>query len=119
MQWRGCEGSDRPSGYDKGDPQYRLLPKSRNGFSAETVCGEIGDVTLVISHDRWRSAPNSAVRFSADLTRPLSAIEFTCKSSPYFRPARSSHCCFAIRRRDRGNSEVELAASKGGLVIRG
>jgi|GEM_PF-5175388 hypothetical protein len=82
MQWRGCEGSDRPSGYDKGDPEYRLLPKSRNGFSAETVCGEIGDVILVISHDRWRSAPNTAVRISADLSRSLSAIEFTCKSSP-------------------------------------
>lgn len=39
-------------GYDKGDPVGRLLPNSRNGFSAKTVSSEVGDVTLAIPRDR-------------------------------------------------------------------
>jgi putative transposase len=39
-------------GYDKGDPEGRLLPNARNGFSAKTVASEVGDVTLSIPRDR-------------------------------------------------------------------
>ncbi|WP_418002018.1 IS256 family transposase [Mycobacterium sp. PDNC021] len=39
-------------GYDKGDPVGRVLPNSRNGFSAKTVASEVGDVTLAIPRDR-------------------------------------------------------------------
>jgi putative transposase len=39
-------------GYDKGDPEGRLLPNARNGFSAKTVSSEVGDVTLAIPRDR-------------------------------------------------------------------
>lgn len=39
-------------GYDKGDPAGRVLPNSRNGFSAKTVSSEVGDVTLAIPRDR-------------------------------------------------------------------
>lgn len=39
-------------GYDKGDPVGRVLPNSRNGFSAKTVSSEVGDVTLAIPRDR-------------------------------------------------------------------
>jgi putative transposase len=39
-------------GYEKGDPEARVLPNSRNGFSAKTVSSEVGDVTLAIPRDR-------------------------------------------------------------------
>jgi putative transposase len=39
-------------GYDKGDPEGRLLPNARNGFSAKTVSSEVGDVALSIPRDR-------------------------------------------------------------------
>jgi transposase-like protein len=39
-------------GYDKGDPEARLHPNSRNGSSAKTVSAEIGELDLNIPRDR-------------------------------------------------------------------
>jgi putative transposase len=39
-------------GSEKGDPEARVLPNARNGFSAKTVSSEVGDVTLAIPRDR-------------------------------------------------------------------
>jgi putative transposase len=38
--------------YARGDPEDRLLPNSRNGFSETTVSNEIGDVALAIPRPR-------------------------------------------------------------------
>lgn len=39
-------------GYDKGDPEARRFPNSRNGSSQKTVTTEVGDLTLSIPRDR-------------------------------------------------------------------
>jgi putative transposase len=39
-------------GYEKGDPDGRQFPNSRNGTSAKTVATEIGDVDLDVPRDR-------------------------------------------------------------------
>ncbi|MDT5084000.1 MAG: putative transposase [Mycobacterium sp.] len=52
-------------GYAKGDPENRLLPNSRNGFTETTVSNEIGDVTLAIPRPRWRSAPSPRSRLAS------------------------------------------------------
>jgi transposase-like protein len=39
-------------GYDKGDPEARFYPNSRNGTSAKTVAAEVGDLELEIPRDR-------------------------------------------------------------------
>ncbi|GAA2000189.1 IS256 family transposase [Nakamurella flavida] len=39
-------------GYDKGDPQARLFPNSRNGSTPKTVSSQVGPVDLDIPRDR-------------------------------------------------------------------
>ena len=39
-------------GYEKGDPQARLFPNSRNGASAKTLATEVGDIDLDVPRDR-------------------------------------------------------------------
>ena len=39
-------------GYERGDPDASLFPNSRNGTTAKTVSGEIGDVELAVPRDR-------------------------------------------------------------------
>jgi putative transposase len=39
-------------GYEKGDPEARLYPNSRNGTSGKTVASEVGDIDLDIPRDR-------------------------------------------------------------------
>jgi Transposase, Mutator family len=39
-------------GYERGDPDALLFPNSRNGATAKTVAGEIGDVELASPRDR-------------------------------------------------------------------
>jgi putative transposase len=39
-------------GYDKGDPDARLFPNSRNGTTPKTVATEVGDIDLDIPRDR-------------------------------------------------------------------
>jgi transposase-like protein len=39
-------------GYDKGDPEARFYPNSRNGTSAKTVSAEVGEMDLDIPRDR-------------------------------------------------------------------
>jgi hypothetical protein len=39
-------------GYERGDPDASLFPNSRNGTTAKTVAGEIGDVELAVPRDR-------------------------------------------------------------------
>ena len=39
-------------GYEKGDPQARLFPNSRNGASSKTVATEVGDIDLDVPRDR-------------------------------------------------------------------
>ncbi|MDT5213698.1 MAG: hypothetical protein QOK18_1937 [Mycobacterium sp.] len=55
---------DRPSGYDKSDPEDHLLLNSRNGVSAKSVCSEISDVTLAIPRAHSRSAPSPRSRLA-------------------------------------------------------
>jgi len=38
--------------YEKGDPEARFYPNSRNGASAKTVASEAGDIALAIPRDR-------------------------------------------------------------------
>jgi hypothetical protein len=64
-------------GYAKGDPEDRLLPNFRNGFSETTACNEIGDVTLAIPRPRWRSAPSPRPRLAS-----TSAASSAGKDSP-------------------------------------
>jgi putative transposase len=39
-------------GYDKGDPEARFFPNSRNGTTSKTVATEVGDVALDVPRDR-------------------------------------------------------------------
>ncbi len=39
-------------GYDKGDPDARHFPNSRNGSTPKTVATEVGDVRLDVPRDR-------------------------------------------------------------------
>ena len=39
-------------GYDKGDPDAKLFPNSRNGTTPKTVATEVGDVALNVPRDR-------------------------------------------------------------------
>ena len=39
-------------GYEKGDPQARLFPNSRNGASAKTLATEVGDIVVDVPRDR-------------------------------------------------------------------
>jgi transposase-like protein len=39
-------------GYEKGDPDSRLYPNSRNGTSGKTVATEVGDIALSVPRDR-------------------------------------------------------------------
>ena len=39
-------------GYEKGDPQARFFPNSRNGASAKTLATEVGDIDLDVPRDR-------------------------------------------------------------------
>jgi transposase-like protein len=39
-------------GYDKGDPDAKLFPNSRNGTTPKTVATEVGDVALDVPRDR-------------------------------------------------------------------
>jgi transposase-like protein len=39
-------------GYEKGDPQGRFFPNSRNGTSPKTVASEVGDIDLDVPRDR-------------------------------------------------------------------
>jgi putative transposase len=39
-------------GYDKGDPEGRLFPNSRNGTTPKTVASEVGDIDLDVPRDR-------------------------------------------------------------------
>ncbi len=39
-------------GYDKGDPDARFFPNSRNGTTPKTVLSEVGDLDLAIPRDR-------------------------------------------------------------------
>jgi putative transposase len=39
-------------GYEKGDPEARFFPNSRNGTTPKTVASEVGDVDLEVPRDR-------------------------------------------------------------------
>lgn len=39
-------------GYEKGDPQARFFPNSRNGASAKTLATEVGDIVVEVPRDR-------------------------------------------------------------------
>jgi putative transposase len=50
---RGLQAElDGHLGYEKGDPEARLYPNSRNGTSPKTVSSEIGQIDLDIPRDR-------------------------------------------------------------------
>jgi hypothetical protein len=48
-------------GYAKGDPENRLLPNSRNGFTETTVSNEIGDVTCCCSRPAAHSVSSPPI----------------------------------------------------------
>ena len=39
-------------GYEKGDPEGRFFPNSRNGTTPKTVASEVGDIDLDVPRDR-------------------------------------------------------------------